>query len=148
MPDRNLYIVIPDDAQHSATRRRGPSRDTSRGSRSFDDNRRSVRAVDVETESRWAAVDEFARAFEQLAPLGPWIDDAACGGLDRHGADVFTVDGVLGGYELDAALRVCRHCPVRREDDGYVTSTTVYRLWGGVWHGRGRGERSWIMKAA
>lgn len=62
-----------------------------------------------------SALNEVATALAKLPPLGPWVADAACARLGEHGADVFTAtEGVLDGDELDAAVRVCRHCPVRQ----------------------------------
>lgn len=97
--------------------------------------------VDVDLEPvRPAVLDELAAALAKVPPLGDWIDDAACSRLGPHGAEIFTASGVLDAEELDLAMRVCRHCPVRRECAGYAASAGVYGLWGGRWHGaNGRG---------
>lgn len=68
----------------------------------------------VETLGHPSVLDELAAALAKAPPLGDWIDDAACARLGDRGADVFTADGVLDGDVLDAAVRVCRHCPVQQ----------------------------------
>jgi hypothetical protein len=88
---------------------------------------------------RSPVLDELARALSRLPPLGPWVEDAACGGLGLDASEVFTADHP-DPEELALAEAVCWRCPVRQECADYAAQAPVWGLWAGEWHGR-RGAR-------
>lgn len=76
-------------------------------------------------------LDELAAAFAGLVPLGPWVEDAACGALGL--AEVFT-GPKPDPEEMAVAERVCRSCPARQDCAAHAAQEPVYGVWGGVWH--------------
>lgn len=94
--------------------------------------------VTVDVEVAPAALDELALLWRSLPPLGPWVEDAACGSLDMP--DVFVAGTKPSADELALVERVCRRCPVRRACAEYAASAAVWGVWGGQWHGS-RGKR-------
>lgn len=72
--------------------------------------------MEPEPFDRRPVLDELARAFQGLPPLGEWIESAACADLGG-GADVFTEDHP-DVEELALAEAVCWRCAVLAECRG------------------------------
>ena len=73
-------------------------------------------------------VDPLADLWRSLPPLGPWVDDAACGRLGVP--ELFTATTKPPADELALIERTCRRCPVRQECADYAASTPRVRRLG------------------
>lgn len=77
----------------------------------------------------------MTRAERSANPMGPWVERAACRGLN---ATLFHPER---GESADQAKAVCATCPVRTECLDYAMATDQqFGLWGGLSE-RGRGQR-------
>ena len=66
----------------------------------------------------------------QFFITAPWINRAAC----RHlGAELFFLEKHSEGNRNPPALKVCAHCPVKKECLDYaITTNEQFGIWGGM----------------
>lgn len=64
----------------------------------------------------------------ELAPLGAWVEQAACKGMDIN-----RFFPEVGGRGIPEVVKVCQGCPVRQEClDDALTNKTEHGVWGGL----------------